>query len=222
MLQRVKKVCKYLIYKDYANNDTELASLLGYTKSSLSQILNGRVPISDKFIDMLCSIDENINKVWIYSDQGTMLINEKMEFNDPGEIYRNSNSLPLVSITAIGGFGGARFCITEKDIKDYYVIPKFKNKKIDFMIEVEGTSMYPNYNSGDIVACKIINEKGFIQWNKAHVIATKNQGIIIKRIKPGTGESFLMVSDNKDFDSFTISHEDIEGIALVVGVIRLE
>ena len=131
-------------------------------------------------------------------------------------------SIPLVEGTAIGGFWNSKFSIEERDVKVYYIIPKFQHKKVDFMIEVEGSSMYPKYNSGDVVACKIINEKSFIQWNKTHVIATKDQGIIIKRIKEGENGSLVMVSDNKDYDSFRVSMEEIEGIALVVGVIRLE
>lgn len=131
-------------------------------------------------------------------------------------------ALPLVSFTAIGGFGNSNFAIEEKDVKDYYVIPKFKHKKVDFMIEVEGSSMYPKYNSGDVVACRIINEEGFIQWNKTHVVATKDQGVIIKRIKEADNGSLLMVSDNKSYDPFLVPREEIEGIALVVGVIRLE
>lgn len=39
-------------------------NLLGYTKSSFSQIVNGRVTLSDNFVKKLCGLDENINEVW--------------------------------------------------------------------------------------------------------------------------------------------------------------
>ena len=131
--------------------------------------------------------------------------------------------IPLVNATAIGGYGNNVFSFKERDVKDYYVIPKFKHKQVDFMIEVEGSSMYPKYNSGDVVACRIIKERNFIQWNKTHVIATREQGIIIKRIKPSdTPNSLLMVSDNESYDPFNVPEEEIEGLAIVVGVIRLE
>ena len=71
-LQRIKKVCKWLVFNDFAENDKELADKLGYTKSSFSQILNGKVPISGKFIDKLCDLDKNINKVWVLSEKGEM------------------------------------------------------------------------------------------------------------------------------------------------------
>jgi transcriptional regulator with XRE-family HTH domain len=137
--------------------------------------------------------------------------------------FKNKGGIPLVGLRAIGGFGNGNFVIEQKDVKDYYVVPKFAHKKIDFMIEVEGSSMLPKYNSGDVVACLIIREHRFIQWNKAHVIATIDQGIIIKRVHPGkSSKSYLMVSDNKEYPPFEVPINDITGIALVVGVIRLE
>lgn len=54
-------------------------------------------------------------------------------------------------------------------------------------------------------------------------MATKNQGIIIKRIKKGDcDENLLMVSDNKDYDPFFVPIDEIVGLAIVVGVVRLE
>jgi repressor LexA len=169
----------------------------------------------------------DINPEWLITGKGTMLKDTEglVTVNEPNEPYRSINtktqSIPLVSATAIGGLGNSVFAIGQKDVKDNYVIPKFQNKKVDFMIEVEGSSMYPKYNSGDVVACRIINDQTFIQWNKTHVIATKDQGIIIKRINPGA-DGLMMVSDNKEYPPFEVPKTEIDGIALVVGVIRLE
>ncbi|MBF7093571.1 hypothetical protein IUY40_18730 [Flavobacterium sp. ALJ2] len=79
--------------------------------------------------------------------------------------------IPLVDATAIEGFGNNTFSIENRDVKEFYTIPKFKIKKIVFTTEAEGSSMYLKYSSIDIVACTIIKESSFIQWNKAHVIA---------------------------------------------------
>ena len=131
--------------------------------------------------------------------------------------------IPFVGIQAVGGFGNQDFSIQEQDVKNYYVVPKFQGRRIDFMIEVSGASMYPKYNSGDVVACTIIRDSQFLQWNKVHVIATQEQGILIKRIKKGPDNNTITaVSDNKTYDPFDIPINEITGIALVVGVIRLE
>ncbi len=181
----------------------------------------------DKVKDVGASKIENILNAypeispdWLVMGKGTMTKDDAIIAIPENGV---TTGIPLVAITAIGGFGNASFAITNRDVKDYYVIPKFKNKKIDFMLEVEGSSMYPKYSSGDIVACTIINENSFIQWNKTHVIATHEQGIIIKRIKKGkTDNTLCMVSDNQSYDPFEVPKDEISGLALVVGVIRLE
>lgn len=131
--------------------------------------------------------------------------------------------IPLVTETAAAGFGNEHFSIEEKDVKEYYVIPKFRFCQVDFMIEVSGLSMYPHFNPGDVIACTILRDRRFLQWNKCHVIATREQGILVKRIMPGKSDGYLTaVSDNKDYPPFDIPVDDITGLALVVGSVSLE
>jgi len=58
---------------EYAENERELAEKLGYTKSSFSQIVNGKVTLSERFVQKLASVDKNINEVWILTGEGNML-----------------------------------------------------------------------------------------------------------------------------------------------------
>jgi repressor LexA len=206
-----------------------------YQKTGVSNgVLSQKNGFSEENIMRFLSYYKDINIEWLLTGKGSMLKSNVTHYKstevDENNIlseslidnYGKKNGIPLVSVTAIGGFSNAKFSIEERDVKAYYHIPKFDHKHVDFMIEVEGSSMYPKYNSGDVVACRIIRENSFIQWNKTHVIATKDQGIIIKRIKQGSAENLLMVSDNKDYDPFEVNPTDIDGLALVVGVIRLE
>lgn len=55
------------------------------------------------------------------------------------------------------------------------------------------------------------------------VVATRSHGILVKRLHPAEEDNKLrIVSDNKDYPPFDVNKEEITGIALVVGVIRLE
>lgn len=162
-----------------------------------------------------------LNKGWLMTGEGEML--KKVPDKDHLTAVKAPHSLPLVSTDAVAGFGNNNFVISEADVKEYYVIPKFRFCKVDFMIEISGSSMYPKYNSGDIVACTILHERKFIQWNKCHIIATREQGILCKRLRPSQVEGCITaVSDNENYPPFDIPFADITGIALVVGVIRLE
>lgn len=218
------------------SSDAELSRFLDVSKSTLS---NWKKRGSIDY-DLLFSKCEHISKDWLLTGIGSVNLthpiaakpkktevpkSDVINESEPKYFVKNTNTIqiPFVSVSAIGGFGNSEFSIAEQDVKDYYVIPKFKDRKIDFMIEVCGSSMYPKYNSGDVVACRIINESSFIQWNKVHIIATEEQGILIKRLKKSKEKDCLLaVSDNKDYEPFDIPLKEIIGIAIVVGVIRLE
>lgn len=91
------------------------------------------------------------------------------------------------------------------------------------MIEISGLSMYPHFSPGDVIACTILTDRKFLQWNKCHVIATREQGILVKRLMPSDNKECLRaISDNKDYPPFDIPIEEITGLALVVGSVSLE
>ena len=208
------RILQFIDYKGISKNKF-------YIETGISNgILDKKSGLSMDTIEKFYSTYPELNPEWLLTGQGEML---KEPTPEEMNLKPMADALPLVMPTAIGGYGNSAFNFTDRDVKEYYVIPKFKHKQVDFMIEVEGSSMYPKYNSGDVVACRIIKDSKFIQWNKAHVVATREQGIIIKRIKPSDNkDTLLMVSDNQSYDPFEVPKEEIEGLAIVVGVVRLE
>jgi len=180
----------------------------------------------------------DINIEWLITGKGSMFKNNSNM--PPHCILENKDAcshammnpplepaalIPLVKMNAINHFGEPNFFLDEQCIKDYYVVPKFSELKlkIDFLIEITDTSMYPQYNSGNIVACSVIRDSQFIQWNKVYIIATTKQGILIKRLKKDTdSRKVIAISDNKRYAPFEIPFTEITGIALVVGMIRLQ
>ena len=76
--ERIKLAIKWLIGQRIADNQEEVGKLLGYSnKSSFSQVINGRVPLPNDFVERLCSLDRNINKVWITEEKGEMIYPQK-------------------------------------------------------------------------------------------------------------------------------------------------
>lgn len=71
---RIKLVVKWLIGTGIARNQEAIGRLMGYSnKSSFSQILNDKVSLPNDFIDRLCSLNENINFVWVKDGTGNMI-----------------------------------------------------------------------------------------------------------------------------------------------------
>lgn len=151
----------------------------------------------------------------------TMLSESKMD--NVHEVIRKMESMkviPLIPIEAMAGYGGGEMQIMEFD-SERFVIPTFKGA--DFLIQIKGSSMYPKYSSGDIVACKkLMRDDIFFQWNKVYVIDTE-QGALIKRIDVGPDDDHVMiVSDNEKYKPFALKKSKINAISIVMGVIRLE
>ena len=138
--------------------------------------------------------------------------------NEPGITYEG---IPLIPIDAMAGFGTGGVQVMDYDTQRY-IVPEFTELNVDFMIRVKGSSMYPKYNSGDLVACKkLVLSDIFFQWNKVYVLDT-DQGALIKRIKKGSEDNLLIVSDNPAYEPYELHLSKIHAIAIVLGVIRLE
>ena len=71
--ENIRKVVAWCISQGYASSQRELAELLGYKESSFSQILNGHVPLSEKFLNRLNRLDNRINIDWIKTGYGKMI-----------------------------------------------------------------------------------------------------------------------------------------------------
>ena len=203
----------FIIENQLNGNKKKFAEKIGFAPQVIANIVSGRK--SKPSFDVLSAIKssfDDINSEWLLTGNGPMLKQKNVYqptedaaiaiLNEPSKEYYSNNlkPIPFISQRVAAGFGGEDFSIREQDVKAYYVIPKFKHRKIDFMIEITGSSMYPKYNSGDVIACTIIKESRFIQWNKCHVIATLEQGLLVKRIKEGKdAHHILAVSDNKEY-----------------------
>lgn len=131
--------------------------------------------------------------------------------------------IPLVPIDAVAGFNGwDESGIAELDCARYDV-PDFAAVHADFLIRVSGSSMYPKYSSGDILACRKIVEVTFIQWGKIYVIDSQ-QGAMVKRLFEieGDVDHILCKSDNENYPPFKLPKDEIRSLSIVVGAIRLE
>lgn len=238
-LSRLKQ---YLDYKGITNRAFEMQ--FGFSNGSFaSQLKKGRTIGVDRLENILHEY-KDINIDWLFTGSGPMLRRSEpsrsvsyahggedlsMAVSEDAPQYRVSHvyepaaqpeGIPLLPISAMAGAFTGDMTVLEYEC-ERYVIPAFRGA--DFLIPVKGSSMYPKYSSGDLVACKRIPMTDlFFQWNKVYVLDT-DQGALIKRICPGSSDdTVLIVSDNKDYTPFELHRSAIRAVALVVGVVRLE
>lgn len=205
--QRIKQIIDY----------KQISARVFCKETGLSNGFLGKVKDvgSSKLIQILSTYPE-INPVWLLTGDGEML-------KSVDEQSLSKSAIPLVNEEAIGGFGGGDNSVYSKNIRDYYVIPQLAHTKVDFMIKVLGDSMSPKYKNGDTVACTMIRESNFIQWNKTHLVSTKEQGLLLKKVIRGNDDDHLkMISINKEYPPFDVPKNEIIAMALAIGSVRVE
>lgn len=175
--------------------------------------------LSSDILAKIVSNNPEFNSTWLLTGEGEML---KSNLDSTSATF-NKKSIPLLPFDTFAGIGSDVEGVSFDAIDERYVVPLFDGTEIDFMLPVKGSSMYPKYSSGDVVACRLVAELLFVQWNKVYVIDTISQGVIMKRLKKSSDNNMLICkSDNEAYEPFEIPKSDIRNIALVVGVVRLE
>lgn len=205
----------------YSNgNKTKFATMLGVKPQTINSWIT-RETFDSELIYAKC---EDVSARWLISGEGDMLSDSSPELN----IARNSSAddraqqtmvktKPRIPFYAVAGtlttaLNGA----TASECEFLPIIPTLPY--YDFTIPVRGDSMYPEFCSGDEVACRLIDDPTFLQWGRTHVLDT-SQGVVIKRIYQDEN-SILCKSTNPEFGDFLVPKEEIYRMAIVVGIVR--
>lgn len=196
------------------DSDAELCRLINIGTNTLAN-WKKRNSIDHQLIITVCESHKlDLNAVFANKISATKVA-------EPATGYTTGAAIPLIPINAMAGFSSGDSQVLSIDAEQY-IVPEFKNKA-DFLIRISGTSMSPKYFNGDIVACKKIPTKTFLQWGKVYIMDTV-QGALCKRVLASTKKGNIVCrSENSDlYPDFEISWSEVRNLAIVVGVIRLE
>lgn len=208
-MERLKQRIVAFARQRYDMGQTRFEDMCGLGHGTISAIKSAGPSAS--VITRISSTCPELNLNWLFSGEGQMLNTTTPSVSE--------HALPLIPIEAFAGPGLPSY--DDQKIEDYYTVTEFKES--DFLIRVKGDSMVPKYNGGDIVACKAVKDVYFLQWNRAYVICTESQGVMIKRVQPSEREGYIKcVSDNPKYAPFDVPMNDVLSVALVNGAITLE
>jgi phage repressor protein C with HTH and peptisase S24 domain len=232
--KRIKNVIFYLISQDIIISQEDFSNKIGYNPSSVSQIVCGKKPLSEKFANKVTDTFKNINSNYLFG-RGDMLKNDFLEEknsnlngNQNGNLSEKTEkkyTVPLIPFDAVAGFGSSDNAGISYEDCERYAVPEFERSGVEFVVRVSGSSMYPKYSNGDVLACRKIYDILFFQWGKIYVIDSCSQGILVKRIYEDTKnpDNIILVSDNKEkYPPHPMPKSDIRSLSIVLGVIRME
>lgn len=160
---RFKAAVEYLVKVKSVKSKTELANNIRLSKSTLSEILNGRMNVSIDTVAIFCLLYE-IRVEWLLNNKGRMVRPDEYIPTDPQlrAIYESNIEpsptqqsfnigIPLIPVEAMAGYGNGHTAQVMEYDTERYVIPEFSELRVEFLIRMKGNSMTPRYNSGDIL-----------------------------------------------------------------------
>jgi transcriptional regulator with XRE-family HTH domain len=203
----------------------KMAASLGMDSSQYGKVEAGTLSLSlDKFMDF-CSI-YNINPEWLHSERG-----EKYKSDVKPAVYNHVDNEPKVSflprvITVYEDERDAISIVATKAAAGYlngYADPEFIERLpvinapgykggLHRAFEIRGNSM-PPLHSGAIVIGQYVEHITGIRDRRVHIIVTKSEGIVLKRvINSPEEEKLILISDNpnkREYPNYTVDYSEI-------------
>ena len=185
----------------------ELRTKAGFTQEELAKKLN----ITRKTINSY----ENGSSI---PDHLEIILNKILNQDDNNVTsgYTTGYYLPEVSASA-----GLESAIYNDELKKIPVTIPGWEKDIIF-INVFGDSMYPKFNSGEVIGVKYV-EFQFLNYGYPYVVVFNNGDVFIKIIQPGKDEEHLVLESVNAFYKPKEFHKSlIKSFYSIKGVIKKE
>lgn len=210
-----ERLLKFLAYLDIGQ--TKFEEKVGLSRGLINNIKGS---ISTASQQKIAKAYPELNITWLLTGEGEML-KSAPQINNASS---GTVTLPLLPYGVMAGTPGNDVDGINLEECEQYTIPSFSAKGARFLARVDGLSMYPRFSSGDLLACRILEDPHFIQWGRIYVMDT-TQGPLVKRLFPCPGDDTKIRchSENTEkFPDFDIPKEDVRQMALVVGYLGME
>ena len=206
----------------------QFENLIGSSDGKIAKFIASNSSLKSDTLSKIMEIFPHLSITWLLTGEGDMLLSspestkDEPRTNQPTTCHAQAG-IPLIPVDAVAGFNGIDSpSINIKDCQRY-LVPEFQQLNAEFMIRVSGSSMYPKYSSGDILACRKLTSYHFIQWGKIYVIDSE-QGAMVKRLFPcdENQDCIICKSDNPNYPPFELPKTEIRSLSIVLGSIRFE
>lgn len=204
---------KLLIYSGL--NASQFAKMVGAkTNQAIYDMQKGRTKtISPAMADKITSCFPNVNRMWLLTGEGEMLLGCAPPSPAPQHVIRY---FPNVEVS----LGGTEFLNNPDESSYDIIVPGFKD--CQFAINAYGDSMLPLIHSGEIVVVSEWNEN-FIEWGEIYLVITRSGRRSIKRLMPSPDNPQCIEchsENNGSYPPFTVEKNDIAKLYRVKGSIK--
>lgn len=140
-----------------------------------------------------------------------------LQYNPQVEKLEKTKNVPYYDVDATAGNVTIFAEDSEEYIKEYISVPAFQD--CEMFINVSGSSMYPKYVSGELIALKKLTDFEVVAYGEAYLIVTREQRLL-KYIKKSTYKNmWALHSEHKDYEPFDIHIAKVLHLYMVKGKI---
>lgn len=206
--------------------NTIFAEKIGISEGNIRGYIKGVQPKADVLEKIVRNYE--VSPEWLLTGEGDMVRTSlstpiQSHHGQLRETFKLGEGIPLIPIDAVAGIP----VVDNKGVNfadcPHYIVPEFSQRGAQFLIRVNGDSMAPTYNSGDILACKKVEEIRFIQWGKVYVIDSSQDQLVKRPFEcQEDTDCIICKSDNASYPPFLLPKSDIRSMSIVIGLIRIE
>ncbi len=174
-------------------NDNQVTVECKLSQGLLGQARTGKSDLGNSTINKILSIYQDLNRVWLLTGEGDMLIPLRKSTFEPEISYTDGR--PYFDVDFIGGFD---LVADDQTTKPEYLIDFKPYNDVDCWCNVTGHSMEPEINHGDIIALKELNDwQTFVPSGVICAIVTTEHRTI-KKVVPSEREGYWkLIPSNK-------------------------
>lgn len=212
-------------------NPKSFAESLGFKRvDRIYNVLNGVNGISPDLAKIISDVYNEVNYEWLLAGEGEMLRDGFQEAKPLKEVkqkkYTTTLEVKIVTMKARAGFSDSYYADEYLEDMPTVLIEADREYKGNYLaFEVDGDSMEPEYNKGDVVICREVKRD---LWKyKLHykdydfIIAHGTKGIMLKEITshdPETGEitCHSLNNENGKNKDFTLNLKEVAFLYNVV------
>ena len=189
----------------------QIAEMLGVKSTYLSDMINGRVPITESVVGRIYEVFSYKIPLNNENEQSTMLQNS----------ISYTKGRPYYNVDFIGGFDIA---MNDQTVNpEYYIDFPPYNKDGIIWCNITGRSMEPQIGHGDIIALKEVNDwQSYLNYGEVYAIVTHNELRTVKIVRKGSDENHLRLVpiNTEEFDEQEIEKSMIMRVYAVMGCIK--
>ena len=218
IIERIKYLMKEMNFRQ-----VEFAQKVDVDASNLSKYLNGRLPISESFLNRVV-VNLGVNKDWL--ETGSDLPFAKpvalpTTIVTPSSMVTTQQGIPVYDIDVTAGNMPRAQLFAEDHIIGSINLPDFEGQNCR-VVRVSGDSMTPVIRSGDLIAVRELNSLQYIIWGQIYVILLDDYRLVKYIRKHENKSQVILRSANPDYDDLEIDRSDIRDLLYVQSIIHID